>query len=993
MGESNYVYEDSDNYQNEIAEIYSFCEDTDFLANRNAFEEFMEDCGLPLTWEHMSKEQKWRTINHIMGTLDVSCRATRIKSCRAIAYLVQGKFGETIHGKQQIDACQENIFFLYEQNIFQIFVQQLLIEANHSTPSSDLQHQGANASPSQIFVDSTELRIILSVLCTVTETMYHSKDNPDSRIQDLRQQFIMELQNPFGDELLAVTLFQLLNTFCSGFAPHYPVKKLTLLLWKVLLLSLGGFSTLKQLKEYYRKIANLKESPDDTLDTAKNLCPCTPPLLNNVQLGLKPTMTSAAKPIGVRRKVFKQRAFDSAFDAVFSFVVKPYNQNNDTSNKADEESEDFGLNDSMDINNMQSSNEANKSEEIEKPNNESNDVQALDEKCDLDVSILEDGSIEYDSHIIKNNTGLKIEDKSDQKSSITDDKEVVNEEMFKNCDKIAIKMLVNENSTKEIKSTIATVEDDTKPYEPLFKNESRIDSNHSGLSTAKAEDNDDMSFEIPVSMQIDSRENIYQENDKTISTRSPSPQVKSLPWSPKVRKTDLQNHLSTIRQKFFGYSLKDDVDTLFGLPEPIVEGVYIMKKHLYVSLAEAQLTSEEAISKYPVTHSDLIKDYRDAPVERLYCELLPKMPQYIIALLKILLAASTPTKTTKNERAESINIMSELDPTHDETSIANSMRSSADAARYKEIIIKSVSSTLILLLKHLKINHIYQFEYVTQQMMFANCIPLILKFLSQDVYSFVKDPVSNLSTMLNPDHQLLLQQTQESTSSSQVDFTNSSPYSRRNLFTCINMVRILNKLVKWKHSRVMMLVVFKSAPTLIKALSIRNSVFQLYVLKLLKMQLKFMGRPWKKNNMRLISAIYEKVRHRLTDDWVYSNDNEAKPWDFQAEEFSLQSNIHKFHQRRYHNILNMNNHHRSRRSMFDTPMRFILSNSSHNDNVFASLEEDDISKIEIQLSNNFESNYEKWLENEVFKRDTNWSSLMDSKSDSVILEAPIETIG
>ena len=28
-------------------------------------------------------------------------------------------------------------------------------------------------------------------------------------------------------------------------------------------------------------------------------------------------------------------------------------------------------------------------------------------------------------------------------------------------------------------------------------------------------------------------------------------------------------------------------------------------------------------------------------------------------------------------------------------------------------------------------------------------------------------------------------------------------YSWRNVFTCINLLRILNKLTKWKHSRIM----------------------------------------------------------------------------------------------------------------------------------------------------------------------------------------------
>lgn len=46
---------------------------------------------------------------------------------------------------------------------------------------------------------------------------------------------------------------------------------------------------------------------------------------------------------------------------------------------------------------------------------------------------------------------------------------------------------------------------------------------------------------------------------------------------------------------------------------------------------------------------------------------------------------------------------------------------------------------------------------------------------------------------------------------------------------------------------------------------------QLYVLKLLKVQTKYLGRQWRKSNMKTMSAIYQKVRHRLNDDWAYGN--------------------------------------------------------------------------------------------------------------------------
>ncbi len=70
------------------------------------------------------------------------------------------------------------------------------------------------------------------------------------------------------------------------------------------------------------------------------------------------------------------------------------------------------------------------------------------------------------------------------------------------------------------------------------------------------------------------------------------------------------------------------------------------------------------------------------------------------------------------------------------------MKLGIDVNRHKEIIIKAVSAILLLLLKHYKINHVYQFEYISQQLMFANCIPLVLKFFNQNICQYIGSKTS-----------------------------------------------------------------------------------------------------------------------------------------------------------------------------------------------------------------------------------------------------------
>lgn len=118
-----------------------------------------------------------------------------------------------------------------------------------------------------------------------------------------------------------------------------------------------------------------------------------------------------------------------------------------------------------------------------------------------------------------------------------------------------------------------------------------------------------------------------------------------------VRQKEIDVFLAQVRKKFIGYVLPEGEyrDTTAGLPAPILESIEILKKHLYESLGEVQVAREEDIARYPLTMGELDEQSVGSFAETLYRTLLPSLPQYLISLLKLLLASVSSVKTAKGE--------------------------------------------------------------------------------------------------------------------------------------------------------------------------------------------------------------------------------------------------------------------------------------------------------------------------------------------------------
>ncbi|EMP26346.1 Protein FAM40B [Chelonia mydas] len=688
----------------------------------------------------------------LLDGLEVVNRDKRLKAARAVLYLAQGVFGECDMEAEVLHWSRHNNFLLYQMGTFSAFLELLNMEIDNSQACSS-----ALRKPAISLADSTELRVLLSVMYLMVENIRVEAEADPPEWKSSQETFRTELSFPVhSEEPFALLLFTMVAKFCSGHAPHFPMKKVLLLLWKVLLFTLGGFEALQAMKMRKREELGLPPLPEDSIQVMRRMRAASPPTYTIELLDQQPSKRGHRS----RRPLVKQDSLDM------------YNER-----------------------------------------------------------------------------------------------------------------------------------------DPFKNDEAGVDE----------EENDDVDSGIEGELDLMEREAIIQ---AVPAQRPPIERVsfpKGLPWAPKVR----------------------DTDTLVGLPRPIHESVKTLKQHKYVSISDVQIKNEEELEKCPISLGE--EEVQETPCEMLYRAMLYNLPQYMIALLKILLAAAPTSKA----KTDSINILADVLPEEMPITVLQSMKLGVDVNRHKEIIVKSISATLLLLLKHFKLNHIYQFEYVSQHLVFANCIPLILKFFNQNIMSYIT--AKNSISVLDYPH-CTVHELPELTAES-LEAGDNNQFCWRNLFSCINLLRLLNKLTKWKHSRTMMLVVFKSAPILKRALKVKQAMMQLYVLKLLKIQTKYLGRQWRKSNMKTMSAIYQKVRHRMNDDWAYGNDIDARPWDFQAEECTLRANIEAFNSRRYDNSQD------SEFAPVDNCLQSVLGQR-------------------LELPEDFHYSYELWLEREVFSQPIRWEELL-----------------
>lgn len=124
-------------------------------------------------------------------------------------------------------------------------------------------------------------------------------------------------------------------------------------------------------------------------------------------------------------------------------------------------------------------------------------------------------------------------------------------------------------------------------------------------------------------------------------------------------------------------------------------------------------------------------------------------------------------------------------------------------------------------------------------------------------------------------------------------------FSWRNFFTSINLMRILQKVVKNKAHRNLALVQYKSSVILRKPLKCPQTELRLYTLKVFKGQVPYCGRKWRQSNMRVITSIYLYCRPELRDDWLAGGDIDEEVEESVPQENALRALTTFYNSRRW----------------------------------------------------------------------------------------------
>jgi hypothetical protein len=202
--------------------------------------------------------------------------------------------------------------------------------------------------------------------------------------------------------------------------------------------------------------------------------------------------------------------------------------------------------------------------------------------------------------------------------------------------------------------------------------------------------------------------------------------------------------------------------------------------------------------------------------------------------------------------------------------MAQAARMELELSRNREVLGKHVSLIVLLLMQQFKLCSALHSEYFSQLLVDSNAILLALKTL-------MVDPKTTLSRspdlpfqrftdwFLQPD---LLNSSAADSPSQRQQLHPETTICPQTLCIYINILRLVQKLVKRRTERVKILLHFKAHIPLKKLHTVRQPELTRYLMKIFKGLIPFMVRKWRQSHMKIITAIYTTLRPDLCADWI-----------------------------------------------------------------------------------------------------------------------------
>ncbi|KAI3631373.1 hypothetical protein MIR68_010863 [Amoeboaphelidium protococcarum] len=262
-------------------------------------------------------------------------------------------------------------------------------------------------------------------------------------------------------------------------------------------------------------------------------------------------------------------------------------------------------------------------------------------------------------------------------------------------------------------------------------------------------------------------------------------------------------------------------------------------------------------------------------------------------------------------------------------------RNAVEFQRQKEIGAKVVTFIILLILKHSKTVHSCLFEHLSCVLVDSNAMILMLSVLNQNMTTYLlKEEEFDFQKFLlyiridfNVDNidggnggsgdTLSLAQPdtdnagdgdeardsfdvfgksaidkQSAQSAQQIQFCS------RNFYTVINILRIMQKLVKNKQVRTGMLIQYKTPLILKKIGKIEQYDLDRMCYKLSKNMVGVLGKKWRQSNMKTVTGIYTHTRPDMKDYWTRDVEGESMTEEMKMKD-AIMRNMCKFYLARF----------------------------------------------------------------------------------------------